>query len=271
MLLNANRHPGLSAVAPAGNSAPLGVAVIDQTPLFREGLSARILRDSGLRLIGATGQQHTAVLMRHRKGLDVLIVDALLDQHGQLTKLFSHGGTGTAVLVMVREPWRTTEYVSTVLAAGAHGVVLRDSEPDKLLAAIRHTHRERRYIDPALSPLLTATPQSDRPVEPPSDCRLSRREYQVLQLVADGMSNRDIAAELFLSVETVRTHTKGVLHKLGARDRAHAVALGFRHGLLAGSGSPQRPRPVRQVRQTRSVPQQRPAQQPQPAPNLIAI
>ncbi|HWE91897.1 MAG TPA: response regulator transcription factor [Pseudonocardiaceae bacterium] len=237
--------------------APVGIAIIDQIPLFREALAARVLRDPRLRLIGATGHQHAAVLMRHRQGLDVLIVDAALDQRGQLTRLFTHARGGAAVLVLVREPWNTADYLRTMLAAGAAGVLCRDAEPDRLLAAVGRTHAGQphagqphagpsdggqSYVDPALARLLAGEPPGPRSESPLAEFRLSRREYQVLQLVADGLSNRDIAAELFLSVETVRTHTKGILRRLDARDRAHAVALGFERGLLAGSGASGRQR-----------------------------
>ncbi|MBO0841270.1 MAG: response regulator transcription factor [Sciscionella sp.] len=108
-------------------------------------------------------------------------------------------------------------------------MVLRSAEPAQLIEAVRRTHLERRYVDPALSVLANAT----------RDCRdqdllqpLSRREYQVLQLIADGLDNSSIAKTLFVSIETVRTHVKSILRKLRARDRAHAIAMAFNYGVL---------------------------------------
>src|SRR5439155_19803321 len=91
-----------------------------------------------------------------------------------------------------------------------------------------------RYIDPALAPL--TTPGRSRGGDPSVGRRprmpLSRREYQVLQLVAEGLENAAIAKVLYLSVETVRTHVKSILRKLSARDRTHAVTIAFRAGIL---------------------------------------
>lgn len=108
-----------------------------------------------------------------------------------------------------------------------------------MLEAIRRTHADRRYIDPSLTPL-TARPkrQPQQPAEHTGDgsrqtMPLSRREYQVLQLVAEGLENSDIAQMLYLSVETVRTHVKSILRKLSARDRTHAVTISFRGGILS--------------------------------------
>ncbi len=115
-----------------------------------------------------------------------------------------------------------------MLAAGVHGLVWHAAPPERILQAIRLARTDGRYLDPMLVPLVpqvrTPAPGRARP--------LSNREDQVLRLIADGLSNQAIAERLSLSVETVRTHIKGLLRKLAARDRAHAVAIGFRLGLL---------------------------------------
>ena len=113
--------------------------------------------------------------------------------------------------------------------AGVHGLVEHSSPPDRIMDAIRRSRAEGHYVDPSLNglaPGVSGTP-AGRP--------LSRREDEVLRLIADGLSNQDIADALVVSVETVRTHIKSLLRKLSARDRAHAVAVGFRLGLLAPS------------------------------------
>lgn len=117
----------------------------------------------------------------------------------------------------------------------------RSIDSRRLAEAIRRAHTERRYIDPGLA-ALTARPKRstvpkgdlahDSPPAPRGGMPLSRREYQVLQLVAEGLENSAIAKLLFLSVETVRTHVKSILRKLSARDRTHAVTIAFRGGIL---------------------------------------
>ncbi|HEX4700924.1 MAG TPA: response regulator transcription factor [Pseudonocardiaceae bacterium] len=212
----------------------LGVAVVDQMPLFREGLSVRVLRDPGMRLVGVTGQLNPAVLLRARLAVDVLVIDALLDPRALVARRLIEADAELTVVLLVREPYRTGQYLATMLAAGVHGLVQHSSPPERILEAIRRSRSAGRYVDPTLAPLISdgVSSVAGRP--------LSRREDEVLRLIADGLSNQGIADALVVSVETVRTHIKSLLRKLSARDRAHAVALGFRAGLLPLHG----PRPV---------------------------
>jgi DNA-binding NarL/FixJ family response regulator len=132
------------------------------------------------------------------------------------------------VVTVLRDAHCTAEFAQRVFRRGARGVVPRHAEPAQIVQAIHNTPISRRYVDPTLAPLLAA---ADTDGQPPA-CMLTRREFEVLQLIADGLENRAIASALFVSVETVRTHIKGMLRKLGARDRAHAVAISYRIGLL---------------------------------------
>jgi DNA-binding NarL/FixJ family response regulator len=208
---------------------PTGVLVIDPVPLFRDGLSALIERTPGLRLLGVTANMHSAVAMCERLRPDVVMVDSVLDPRCHLAHLLTSADEACNVLAVVREPLRIQPYVATALTSGMHGLVLRTAEPAQMVDAIRRTHLERRYLDPELAALATGlgvrhTVTARQP--------LSRREYQVLQLISDGLENQAIAKQLFVSVETIRTHVKSILRKLHARDRAHAVAVAFRLGVL---------------------------------------
>jgi DNA-binding NarL/FixJ family response regulator len=159
----------------------------------------------------------------------VVMVDAVLDPRCHLAHLLTSADEACNVLAVVREPLRIQPYVATALTSGTQGLVLRTAEPAQMIDAIRRTHLERRYLDPELAALATGlgvrhTVTARQP--------LSRREYQVLQLISDGLENQAIAKQLFVSVETIRTHVKSILRKLHARDRAHAVAVAFRLGVL---------------------------------------
>jgi DNA-binding NarL/FixJ family response regulator len=222
----------LSNRAPSGAwpaRKPTGVLVIDPIPLFRDGLSALVERTPGVRLLGVTANMHSAITLADRLHPDVVLVDAVLDPRCHLAQLLINADETLTVLSMVREPLRNPRYVAAALAAGVHGLVLRTAEAPQLLDAIRRTHLERRYLDPDLAALATGlgvrhTVTARQP--------LSRREYQVLQLISDGLENQAVARTLFVSVETIRTHVKSILRKLHARDRAHAVAVAFRLGVL---------------------------------------
>ncbi|GAA3430575.1 response regulator transcription factor [Kutzneria kofuensis] len=217
-----------TAPAQRRSQATIGVALLDQVPLFREGLSALVNRTPGLHWSGAARDHRTAVQLHERHRPDVLLVDSALDPLGHFTRLLTEQNDRLVVLTVLREAHCTAEYAQRAFRRGARGVVPRHAEPPEVLQAIHNTPISRRYVDPTLAPLLAAADADGQP----ASCVLTRREFEVLQLIADGLENRAIAAALFVSVETVRTHIKGMLRKLGARDRAHAVAISYRIGLL---------------------------------------
>ncbi|HEV2783319.1 MAG TPA: response regulator transcription factor [Actinophytocola sp.] len=211
----------------------LAVALVDGVPLFRDGMSALIHRTPGLRWVGATDRPNAALQLCERFRPDVMLVDSALDPRSQLSHMLVGSDPELTVLVLVAEPQRTTQYVAGALAAGVHGLVLRSAEQGAMVDAIRTVHAERRYLDVALTPMLTAPRGKLAHLPGPVQQPLSRREYQVLQLIADGLENQAIAKILFVSVETIRTHVKSILRKLAARDRTHAVAVAFRFGVLS--------------------------------------
>lgn len=207
-----------------------GIALVDPVPLYREGVAAVVRRTPGLQWLGATGHPHSAVRLHERLRPDVLLIDSVLDPQGQLATLLAGNDPALVVVSLVREPHRTAKYVRAALSAGVHGLVPRAGEIGEVLQAIVRAHAERVYVDPTLAPLAAGfTPTA----EAGSRRSLSRREYEVLQLIADGLENQAVAGELYVSVETVRTHVKNILRKLRARDRTHAVSLAYQAGLLA--------------------------------------
>ncbi|SFA78423.1 DNA-binding response regulator, NarL/FixJ family, contains REC and HTH domains [Amycolatopsis marina] len=216
----------------------LSVAAIDPIPIFREGLAVLMQRAQGLQWAGYAASHHSALQLCEQVRPDVLLLDSGMDPQCHLLRLLVAGDTSMSVVVLVRESTRTAEYLTCAIATGAHGVVLRSGEPRRVAEAIHRAHTDRRFVDPALTALI-ARPKR-QPVPDNGDgsgpargqMPLSRREYQVLQLVAEGMENSAIAKVLYLSVETVRTHVKSILRKLSARDRTHAVTTAFRSGLL---------------------------------------
>jgi len=209
------------------------VAAVDPVPIFRDGLAAMAQRAPGLHWIGQASNQHAILQLCEQLRPDVVLLDSGLDPEGHLVRLLAAGDRGAVIVTLVRHAHRTAEKLTALLEAGAHGIVPRSLEARQLTEVIRRAYADRHYIDPALA-ALTAGPMRRangytglRPQMP-----LSRREYQVLQLLAEGLENAAIAKLLFLSVETVRTHVKSILRKLSAKDRTHAVTTAFRTGIL---------------------------------------
>jgi DNA-binding NarL/FixJ family response regulator len=215
----------------------LGVAAVDPVPFCREGVCAIVQRTPGLHWAGQAGNPHSALQLAEQIHPDVILLDSGLDPHGHLTRLLISGDAAVLVIMLVREVHRNPTFLQNAILAGAHGALPRSAEARRLVEAIRRAHQDRRYVDPALAGLTASPRQGLQPGEsaisaPRPQMPLSRREYQVLQLVAEGLENAGIAKQLYLSVETVRTHVKSILRKLSARDRTHAVTIAFRAGIL---------------------------------------
>ncbi|WP_083753992.1 response regulator transcription factor [Actinosynnema sp. ALI-1.44] len=227
-------RPTGAVVTGRSTEGGLGIALVDSVPLVREGLSALVMRTRGLRWVGAAGSPHAALQLCERFRPHAVIIDSGLDPRWHLSRMLIGNDSDLGVLLMIREAQRNTQYIAGAIAAGVHGVISRRSEPPQLIQAIQRVHAERRYIDPTLAPALgTPKGKGGGPVMAIHGQQpLSRREYQVLQLIADGLENQAIAKVLYVSVETVRTHVKSILRKLSARDRTHAVAVAFRSGVL---------------------------------------
>ncbi|TCO44797.1 response regulator transcription factor [Actinocrispum wychmicini] len=217
----------------------VGVAIVDGIPLFRDALAHQVSRANGMRLLGVAGRLDAVADPRARQNLDVLVIDSVLDPDGSFVHFIADADPNIAILALVREPLYSARYVRTALAAGAHGLIPRAAHPRQLIEAIGGTFRERRYLHPALEQFT----DGPVPVQGGTPSELTRRELEVLRLMADGLQSKSIGAALFISTETVRTHTKNICRKLSARDRAHAVANGFRTGLLVPTEDTQRKKP----------------------------
>ncbi|MGH3621575.1 MAG: response regulator, partial [Sciscionella sp.] len=140
----------MSAVGPHSGHG-LGVALVDQVPLFRNGFQALLANTPGIRSLGATQHGHAAVALCERFRPDVVLIDVVLDPRGHFARLLASVNPSLAVVSLVREPYRSAQYVSEAIAGGIHGLLLRAADPGQFVEAIRRTHSERRYLDPALS------------------------------------------------------------------------------------------------------------------------
>jgi DNA-binding NarL/FixJ family response regulator len=227
---SAGRGLGTGLSVAGGRS--LGIAAFDPAPIFLDGLAALVHRSQGLHWVGHASGQSGALQLCERLRPDVVILDSGLDPHHHLVRLLAAGDPALVIVVLLRESHRDAHRLSAALAAGAHAVVPRTVEPRRLAEAIRRVHLDRRFVDPTLATLTAGPKRQEVAAGGRRQMPLSRREYQVLQLVAEGMENSAVADVLYLSVETVRTHIKSILRKLSARDRTHAVAIAFRKGIL---------------------------------------
>ena len=204
------------------------VVVADDQDVVREGL-ALVLGARGLDVVGQAADGRAAVSVVRSTQPDVVLMDLrmpVLDGVSAI-KLLAEKGIGARVLVLTT--FDTDSDVVPAIEAGATGYLLKDSPPDELLRGVRAAARGEAVLSPSVATRLLG--QVRQPAREP----LSQRELDILELIAQGCSNREAAARLFISEATVKTHVLHIYAKLGVNDRAAAVATGFERGLLPRS------------------------------------
>jgi DNA-binding NarL/FixJ family response regulator len=212
------------------------VAVAEDQHLVRAGLRGIVETADDLTVVGeaATGRQ--AVQLAHRDRPDVILMDIRMpDLDGlEATRLIT---ASTEVRVLVLTTFDLDDYVYEALRAGASGFLLKDTPPLELLAAIRVIAAGDALLAPSITRRLlaefAARPMSARPPAAGPDrlAAITDREHQVLGLVAEGLSNAEIAQRLHITPGTAKTHVGNLLTKLDVRDRVHLVILAYATGV----------------------------------------
>ncbi|MFF4096956.1 response regulator [Streptomyces sp. NPDC001834] len=216
-------------------SPPIRVLVCDDQMLIRTGLVTIIDAQPDMEVAGECGDGQTGVEIAHRVQPDVVVMDIRMPVLDGLeaTRLLAGAGVPHPVKVLVVTTFNLDEYVYEALRAGASGFLLKDAPPDRLLHGIRTVATGAALLDPDVTRRLVGRYAARiRPAEnTPRDLPLTPRELEVLRLIADGLSNSEIAAALVISQETVKTFVSRILTKLQLRDRVQAVVYAYRHGL----------------------------------------
>jgi DNA-binding NarL/FixJ family response regulator len=219
----------------------VSVLVADDQALVRAGFRAILETQPGISVVGEARDGADAVDLARKRRPDVVLMDIQMpgiDGLEATRRIVAEAGEEHAVAVLVLTTFDLNEYVYDALRAGASGFLLKDVVPEDLVAAVRVVAAGDALIAPAITKrLIEQFARAAPPATPPPGLdELTPREAEVLTLVARGLSNAEIAAELVLSQATVKTHVKRVLSKLRARDRAQAVVLAYEAGLVAPGG-----------------------------------
>ncbi|MFF9044943.1 response regulator [Streptomyces parvulus] len=217
-------------------STPIRVLICDDQAMIRAGLATIVDAQPDLEVAGECGDGQAAVDLARAVRPDVVVMDVRMPVMDgiEATRLLAGAGVEHPVKVLVVTTFNLDEYVYEALRAGASGFLLKDAPPDRLLHGIRTVAMGAALLDPDVTRRLVGRYAARiRPADGPAgNLPLTPRETEVLRLIADGLSNGEIAAALVISPETVKTFVSRILTKLDLRDRVQAVVFAYRHGLV---------------------------------------
>lgn len=216
-------------------SGRIRVALVDDQALFRAGVRMLIESQPDLEFAGEAANGREAVQLAQREHPDVLLMDVrmpVLDGVSATSEIVARAA-GATPRVLVLTTFDVDESAARAIQAGASGFVLKDADPEFLLAAIRTVHAGNAVIAAsATRRLLEQFATRERRRTPPELDTLTARERQIFDLAARALSNSEIAEHEYLSEATVKTHISRVLAKLGLRDRVQLVAYAYENGLV---------------------------------------
>lgn len=216
--------------------AVIRVVLADDQTLVREGLTLMLGLMRGIEVVGVAEDGEAAVAIALAERPDVALLDLRMPRVDGVEATTRLRARLPELEVVVLTTYADDESVMSALRAGARGYLTKDASSEEIERAIRDAAAGRTWLDPAvqerLVELLTAGPTQAAMTADPPGGPLTERETEVVMLMAQGLSNRDIAGQLFVTEATVKTHVNNVFTKLDVSDRAAAVAWAFRTGLV---------------------------------------
>ncbi|HET8775872.1 MAG TPA: response regulator transcription factor [Thermoanaerobaculia bacterium] len=199
------------------------VMSVDDHPLMREGIATMVRHQEDMELVAEAANGAEALLRFREQRPDITLMDLRLPDRNGIDVLIAIRSEFPEARVIMLTTFEGDVEMQRALQAGARGYLLKSMPPSELIGGIRDVHAGRKRIPPAVAAQLA---------EHMSEESLTARELEVLKQVADGNRNRDIAARLFITEETVKVHMKHLMEKLGAKDRTEAVSIAIRRGIL---------------------------------------
>ena len=196
---------------------------VDDHPLLREGIAALVGNQTDMRLVAEASNGREAIELFRTHRPDITLMDLQMPEMSGIDAMISIRGEFPDARIIVLTTHAGDVQVSRALKAGARAYLLKGSLRKELLDTIRAVHAGQKRLSSEVAAEIA---------EHATDDALTPREIDVLRLVAAGNPNKEIAAQLSLTEETVKSHIRNILAKLGANDRTHAVAIGLKRGII---------------------------------------
>jgi two-component system, NarL family, response regulator LiaR len=209
------------------SSQPIQILIVEDHTVVRDGLRALISAEHGMSVIGTAGDGLEAVAQAEALQPDVILMDLILPRMDgvEATRLIRQKNPSARILILTS--FGEDHTIFAAIKAGASGFLMKDSSSEELLIAIRETFLNQTVYQPEIALRLT-NQQSSQEIK---ENELTGREIEILQLVAMGKTNQEIADQLFLSERTVRTHITNILSKLGLTNRTQAALYALKAGI----------------------------------------
>ncbi|HTU85927.1 MAG TPA: response regulator transcription factor [Solirubrobacteraceae bacterium] len=217
---------------------PIRILVVDDHAVVREGLRAFLALQDGFEIVGEAADGEEALEQAAALDPDVILMDLVMPNRDGVSAMRELRDRNAHSRVIVLTSFLDDDRLLPALEAGAAGYLLKNSQPAELARAVRAAHAGEAIIDPtAAARLVSALSNADHARHPATSAfdQLTKRERDVLELIANGRSNKRIALELGISEKTVKAHVGRVLAKLGVSDRTQAAVLAVQGGLVRRS------------------------------------
>lgn len=209
--------------------ASIRVMVVDDHGIVRDGIALRLGLIDGIEVVGEADSGESALTAASDLNPDVVLMDIRMPELDGIEAARQLKIRMPSVKIVMLTTFDDRDYVKSAMDAGASGYLLKTADADEIAAAVRTAHAGKVALDPGAALALVESIQEGKRIE---DFDLSERELEVLTVLCEGKSNREIGASLHISPLTVKTHLQSIFQKLNAADRAQAVAIALRSGLV---------------------------------------